>query len=208
MHFLDIKIHQNNTDINYKDTHTGQYIHYRSQTPWKLKTSWIKALYYRAHKICSNKQALDKQISQIKAFMSWNGYPKRVQNSVIKWIETKKSHSRLTDDDDRKKISLDLPYSGKLGERLVTSLIKKFKRYFKEKVSIVVKCRTNKLSMFCPTKDRISWNQRANVIYLIQCPSCHNDYVGKTSRNLITRLSELGKKEDQPMFQHFRSCEE
>ena len=64
------------------------------------------------------------------------------------------------------------------------------------------------LSMFCPTKDRISWNQKANVIYIIQCPGCHNDYVDKTDRNLITRLSEHGKKEDQRMFQHFRSCEE
>ena len=46
--------------------------------PWKLKISWIKALHYRAYKICSNKQALDKQMSSIKTFMSWNGYPKRV----------------------------------------------------------------------------------------------------------------------------------
>ena len=68
------------------------------------------------------------------------------------------------DDDDRKKIWLDLPYNGKLGEKQVTSLIKKLKCYFKEKVNIVVKYRTNKLSMFCPTKDRISWNQKANVI--------------------------------------------
>ena len=30
----------------------------------------------------------------------------------------------------------------------------------------------------------------------------------KTDRNLITTLSEHGKKEDQHMFQHFRSCEE
>ena len=62
--------------------------------------------------------------------------------------------------------------------------------------------------MFCPTKDRISWNQKANVTYIIQCPGCHNDYVGKADRNLITRLSEHGKKEDQPMFQHFLSGEE
>ena len=78
VHFMDIKIHQNNTDIYHKDTHTGQHIHYRSQKPWKLKISWIKALHYRAYKICSNKQALDKQMSSIKTFMSWNGYPKRV----------------------------------------------------------------------------------------------------------------------------------
>ena len=86
-----------------------------------------------------------------------------------------------------------------------TSLIKKLKRYFKENVNIVVKYRTNKSSIFCSTKDKISWNQNTNIIYIIQYPGCQNHYVGKTDRNLITRLSEHEKKEDQPMFQHIRS---
>ena len=141
----------------------------------ELKTSWIEALYHRAHKVCSNKQALDKQISQIKTFRPWNGCPERVRNSVIKRLDTNKSHSRSADDNDRKKIWLDLPYNGKLGENLVTYLIKKLKRCFKVNVKIIVKVRTNKLSMFCPTKDRISWNQKADAIYIIQCPGCHND---------------------------------
>ena len=92
------------------------------------------------------------------------------------------------------KTQLDLLYNGKLGEELVTSLIKKSKRFFKENVNIVVKCRTNKLSMFCPTKDRRSWNQKANVTYIIQCPGCHNDYVGKTDKNLATRVMRAWKK--------------
>ena len=114
------------------------------------------------------------------------GYPKRVQNPFIKRLDTNKSHSRSAGD-DRKKIWLDLPYNDKLGEKLVTSLIKKLKRHFKVNVKIIVKYKTNKLSMFCPIKDRIRWKQKANVIYIIQCPGCHNDYVGKTDRNLITR---------------------
>ena len=123
MHFLDIKINQNNTYTYYKDTHTGYYIHYRNQTPWKLKTSWLKALYHYAYKKCSNKQSINKQISQIKTFMSWNGCPQLVRNSVIKRLETNRSPSRLTDDDDdRKKIWLDLPYNGKQGEQLVKYL--------------------------------------------------------------------------------------
>ena len=69
VHSLDIETHQRNTYIYYKETHTGQYIHYRSQKQWKLETSWIKALYHRAHKVCSSKQSLNKQISQIKMFM-------------------------------------------------------------------------------------------------------------------------------------------
>ena len=35
-----------------------------------------------------------------------------------------------------------------------------------------------------------------------------NNHVDKMDKNLITRLSEHGKKEDQPIFYHFRSCEE
>ena len=35
---------------------------------------------------------------------------------------------------DRKKIWIDLPYNGIQGEQLVTSSIKKLKRYFKENV--------------------------------------------------------------------------
>ena len=82
------------------------------------------------------------------------------------------------------KIWLNVLYNGKLREKLVTSLIKKSKRYFKENFNIVVKYRTNKLSIFCPTKDRISWNQKANVIYIAQFPNYHNDYVGKPEKNL------------------------
>ena len=126
---------------------------------------------------------------------SWNGHPKQVRNFVIKRLEINKSHSRLTDDDDIKKIWLDLPCNGKLGEKLVTSLIKKLKRCFKENINIVVKYKTNKLCMFCPTNDRISWKQKTNTIYISQCSGCHNDYVDNTDRNIITRLSEhVGKR--------------
>ena len=51
---------------------------------------------------------------------------------------------------------------------------------FKEKVNIAVKYKTNILSMFYPTKDRIIRKQKENVIYIIQCPGFHNNYVGKT----------------------------
>ena len=111
--------------------------------------------------------------------MSWNGYPKRVRNSVIKRLEKNRSRPRLTVD-DRKKIWLNLPYIEKLGEKLSIE-----QTYY---------------SCFCPTKDRISWNQKAHVMYIIQFFGCQNDNVGKTDRNLVTRLLQHGKKEDQPMF--------
>ena len=70
IHFLDIEIDHNRTDIFYKTTHTGQYIDFTSQTPWKLKTAWVKALVHRANKICSSKRSFLKQVDKIKTFMS------------------------------------------------------------------------------------------------------------------------------------------
>ena len=60
--------------------------------------------------------------------------------------------------------------------------------------------------MFCNTKDSISAEQKSNVIYEITCLGCFRKYVGKTDRNLITRLDEHGTKIDQPMFQHLSNC--
>ena len=65
VHFLYIKVDKNHTDIYYKDTHTGQYTSFHSQTPWRLITAWIKALFHHANKICSCKQAFQRQIDHI-----------------------------------------------------------------------------------------------------------------------------------------------
>ena len=54
VHFLDIEINKNETNMFYKPTHNGQYCHFTSRTPWRLKTARINALFNRAYKICSN----------------------------------------------------------------------------------------------------------------------------------------------------------
>ena len=65
VHFLDIKINGSETDLCYKTTHTGQYCNF-SQTPWKSKISWIKALDNRVTKICFSNKLLNDQINRIK----------------------------------------------------------------------------------------------------------------------------------------------
>ena len=70
VHFLDIKINRCETDLYCKSTHTGQYSDFSSQTPWRLKTSWINALHDRATKICSSNELLKHQINKIKTLMS------------------------------------------------------------------------------------------------------------------------------------------
>ena len=99
IHLFDIRINGSETDLYYKTTHTGQYCDFSSQTPWKLKISWIKALHDRATKICSSNKLLNDQINQIRTFMSWNSYPKYVRNSIIKRLQQKKT--AVQKDDER-----------------------------------------------------------------------------------------------------------
>ena len=103
--------------------------------------------------------------------MSWNAYPKYVCSSV------KKSNVNGNDNinnnkDDGKVIWTNLPYLGKKGEQITNSFIKKLKRSFKECVKLKTIYKSNKLSMFCNTKENISVEQKSYVIYRITCPSC------------------------------------
>ena len=56
------------------------------------KNAWIRALYVRAHKKCSNVFNLfQKQVARIKKVMSWNGYPRYAQYKIIKRLENQKN---------------------------------------------------------------------------------------------------------------------
>ena len=128
--------------------------------------------------------------------MSWNAYLKYVRNSIINRLKSNvnRNDNINNNKDDRKVIWINLPYLGKKGEQLTNSLIRKLKRSFKESIKFKTVYKTNKLSMFCNTKDSISAEQKSNVIYRITCTGCFQKYVGKAKRNIITILDERGKK--------------
>ena len=76
---------------------------------------------------------------------------------------------------------------------------------FNEKVNFLEKYKTKKIALFCSTKDLFKLETKFKVIYKINCPSCFNDYIGKTDTNLIIRLDEHGTKPDQAIYQHLNS---
>ena len=126
VHFLDIKIDRNRTDLFYKTTDRGQYIDFTSQTPWKLKTLWVNALYHRVNKIFSRKRSFLKEVNKIKTFTLWNGYPSPICNSVIKRLKTNQQRNETNkEENNRKIIWLQFPYLGKKDETLLTSLTQK-----------------------------------------------------------------------------------
>jgi hypothetical protein len=71
-YILDVKITPTRTAVYPKSTHTGQYVHLPSFTPWCMKIAWLLALVYRAYKICSNNELLRNELSNITKFAFWN----------------------------------------------------------------------------------------------------------------------------------------
>ena len=208
IHFLDLQIKKNSTTIYFKNTHTAQYTNFSSYIPWSLRTAWVKSLFHRALTICSTKELLNEQIGNIKRFMSWNGFPRYVRNSLINRLNrnSKNNRKQTQINNEESAIWLRIPYAGHKGEFLVKGLLRKVRRFLKKDVRMVIRYRNKNLGLYCSTKDKIPSDQRSNVIYEIKCPGCGGTYIGKTDRCLSVRLSEHSTRHDQPMFRHLSTC--
>ena len=132
VHILDLKIINNcEIYIYVKDTSSAFYINYNSHEPWHTETAEIRAVYDRAHKICSNNNLFHKQVAHIKKVMSWNGYPRYIRNNIIKRVENRKN-TKITDTHEQENIDTvfcRIPYARVEGEKLIKNLVRKCKTH-------------------------------------------------------------------------------
>ena len=178
VHFLNLEITDSGIDVFRKHTHTGQYTHFKSFEPWARKTTWIKSLFHRAVQICSNSTLLNKQIAQITKFMSWNGFNKNIRFSIIRKLKERQNLSK-----------------NHLTEQTGTDT--------SEDVSPKIWLRIP----FLGKKDKIPDLSRSNLVYQFTCPGCSKAYIGKTERNLATRLSEHSDPLKSAISKHLTDCE-
>ena len=146
IHFLDILISSDNTDVYYKTIHTehtGQYTHFSSFEPFSRKTAWVKSLFHRASKLCSTSQLFENQIRKLKYFMSSNGFPRAIRNLLISKLRNKFSSNQprtpfFDENDTRPKIWVRVPYLGKQGETLVKKCLNKIQRCLTAPINFIV----------------------------------------------------------------------
>ena len=163
--------------------------------------------------ICSNNRLFENQITKLKAFMSWNGFPRAIRSLLIAKLRDKHSNQREQlssfdhENDDRPKIWMRIPYLGKRGETLVKKCIKKIRRNLTQSVNFMVIYENKKIAYFLPNKDKIPKLSKSKIIYQITCPGCSNSYIGKTERCLKSRLSERSDPTKSAVGHHFCNCE-
>ena len=136
-----MKIDKTKTDIYREDTHTGQYVNFTSSDLWYRKSAWVESLVERAERICSNKHLFEKQILKIKSFMSWNGYPIYVCNSVLIRLGEREKNSTerpsISEEEEIPKIWFKVPFIGPIGEEIAKRWISKLHKYCKKDIKVV-----------------------------------------------------------------------
>lgn len=193
-------------DIYHKTTFTGQYLNYNSFVPWHYKVSWIRSLVHRAKIICSTPILFTKQINFIfDKLMSWNDFPLHVRKSLRKrFLSDGPPKTRTLT--ERPMLWLNLPFLGKEGDFLIKNFKRKILKNL-DNINLKIIFKTNNVSMFCSNKDRIADIKKANVVYKFSCPGCAKTYIGKTERNLITRLNEHADGHvESAIHSHLLSC--
>ncbi len=168
MHFLHLQINSSDITIYQKPTHTGQYTHFSSFTPWSHKTAWIRALVNHAYQICSNQYMLQSELKNIQIFMSWNGFARNLTKKLIKAFtphhdNNNTEHSGTTETatpDNLPKIWLQLPFIGKYGNTLTKRFKNKIRRLLKGPCKFISHWKTTQSNYFlsspAKTKCRMS----------------------------------------------------
>ena len=191
-HFLDLEIcSDNGLKIFRKDTHTGQYVHIDSFTPWRWKTAWIRSLADRAIRLCSPRY-LQQELKSLKDFAAWNGFPRKIVNSIINRASNKKKVSQTTEivTDERPKVFFSVDFAGSHGENLIKKCFKKLNRFTNQNVNFVTHYSVKKLSFYTNMKDKTDKLSKSSVVYEFTCPGCAQAYIGKTDRTLYVRTKE------------------
>ena len=131
--------------------------------------------------------------------MSWNGYPRYVQNKIVKRLENKKNTKNIDTlgQENIATIFYRISYARVQGEKLIKNLVKKLKRHIDEPFKLRNICRTKKLSYYCNTKDKVPEYLKSHIVYEFCCPACNSKYIGKKDQNFGTRVQERSGSDNQ-----------
>ena len=165
------------TNVYRKQTHTNQYLDFRSNHHARQKIGIISTLMKRVEIVSKEEDKIIEQNIVKDAFRAC-GYPEWVVN---------KDHSkkvRKRKEKDEYLTSVSVPYNKGISE----SFARIMKKY---KVDTIHKPSTTIKNVLCSkAKDKLHPMDKPGVVYSIYCKKHDNHYVGETSRAAKERLYE------------------
>ena len=168
--------------VHRKNTWKGQYINFKSFAPISYKRTLVRTLYDRVRKICSEDN-LEKEMEFLHETLKRNGYPTRFIEKYCK-----QRPKVAVDTVPRMKVYLSLPYKGDNVTTVIKRRLNLAIRRTYPAASLTYIEKTTPLPV-PPRKDRVSTLATSLCVYQFCC-SCGCKYIGRTVRNLSTRIGE------------------
>ena len=191
--FLDIQVLKEDNKIktiwHVKETNTGTYLHKTSFSPMKYKLSAIRALIFRAYKICSNENYFNECFKVIRNIFITNGFHHKLVDKIkLRTINSIWTPTRPPS--DIQKVYWKLPYvrqAEKLNKNTVTSL----QQFLGPQLQTTIAYQTKKTASFFANKDPVSKDLLSNIVYSFTCErGCGHTYIGETVRHFSVRRKE------------------
>jgi hypothetical protein len=217
--FLDTSVYRGlttfHTTLYRKKTFTGVYLNWTSLTSKRYKISLIYCLLDRIWKICSEVEARETEIKNLRQILAQNDYPEHVvEREINKFIE-KRSQQQSTTNENRGQQEqpsdasqtrfIVLPFVSQKAEGFAKRLKGLVNKYYPN-INFNVAFKTpDEIGKHFPYKDKVGTTKsRSLVVYRIKCghEGCDASYIGKTERILHHRIKEHMANSSSACHQH------
>lgn len=179
--FLDVLVMKQGpkltTKVYRKPTHTGRYLHFKSNHPHHVKRGVVHSLVNRAKVICQDQKDFSKEIRNIRHDLMLSEYPKEFVDSVLK-------------PSTRNRPSSDTTYRGTVVIPYVKGIAEKFRRIGNRfQLRTIFKTKHTLRETLMKTGPGRDAQKTKQCVYSIPC-DCGRYYIGETSRPLEVRIKE------------------
>ena len=132
-----------------------------------------------------------------KVFHEVNDYPMAIINTIAQQElnDSQSKDRRAKTNKTSNEIQLNLPYSEKQGNKLITKMRKYIRKTLSENVQTIVAYQSKKLPTKFNVKDKTEFYHRSNLIYYGKWPNqpYTEDYIGETDCRIKERITDHNK---------------
>lgn len=204
LNFLDMTLKRRGdrviSDWYNKPTASHRLINYFSHHPTSQKIAIVYNLVDRAIKLSDN-GFHNHNLDKVRKTLNLNDYPKDFYEKYIsKRLHTIKHQNNNNINSITDKQLIILPYINNLSQKINSKL--------KKNNIFTVNKNINKFNKFIKLgKDRLTSDEKSNIVYKIDCKDCDMTYIGQSKRYFKTRKREHKyaidkQKKDNALFLH------
>jgi uncharacterized protein (UPF0335 family) len=175
--FLDVLVTDLSTRVYRKPTHSGRYLHFKSDHPQYVKRGVVRSSIDRVKVICQNQKDFNREVKFIKHDLILNGYPQRLMDSIMK---SRKNKNPSTDKVPHSTVVI--PY--------IRGISEKFRRIGNRyNIRTIFKTKHIPRGTLMTIRPDRGLEQTRQCVCSIPC-ECGRCYIGETSRPLQVRIKE------------------